>query len=96
MWFETPEDAELAETIRHLSACARPGSGPATIVAMNEWVSGSGVSPDTGEERLHFHTSFADLRDGGEARVPPASGAALPWRCSAVKRRARWRTSVRW
>ena len=67
VWFETPEDAELAETIRHLSACARPGLGPAPIVAMNEWVfEGVGVSPDTGEERLHFHTSFADLRDGGD------------------------------
>lgn len=67
VWFETPEDAELAETIRHLSACARPGSGPATIVAMNEWVfEGVGVSPETGEERLHFHTSFAGLRDDGD------------------------------
>lgn len=67
VWFETPEDAELAEVIRHLSACARPGTGPGAIVAMNEWVfEGVGVSPDTGEERLHFHTSFADLRDDGD------------------------------
>jgi hypothetical protein len=67
VWFETPEAAELAEVIRHLSACARPGTGPGTIVAMNEWVfEGVGVSPDTGEEPLHFHTSFADLRDDGD------------------------------
>ena len=34
---------------------------------MNEWVfEGVGVSADKGEERLHFHTSFADLRDGGD------------------------------
>ncbi len=66
VWFETPEDTELAETIRHLSACTRPAPGPATVVAMNEWVfEGVGVSADTGEERLHFHTSFADLRDDG-------------------------------
>lgn len=73
VWFEAPEDTELAEVIRHLSACTRPDPGPATIVAMNEWVfEGVGVSADTGEERLHFHTSFADLRNGGDG--PSSTG----------------------
>ena len=78
VWFETPERADLAETIRHLSACARTGSGPATIVAMNERVfEGAGVSADTGEERLRFHTSFAELRDEGDG---PSSSSV---RCGA-------------
>ena len=79
VWFETAEKAEVAETIRHLSACVRRDAGPATIVAVNEWAfEGVGVSADTGEEQLHFHTSFADLRDDGLDR-PNSAGV----RCGA-------------
>lgn len=80
VWFETTENAEMAETLRHLSVCVRPGPAPAMVVAVNEMVfEGVGVTADTREERLHFHTSLADLREDGKER--PASASV---RCGAT------------
>lgn len=66
VWFETTENAEMAEILRHLSACVRRDADRPMILAMNELVfEGVGVTADAGEERLHFQTSFAGLREDG-------------------------------
>ena len=80
VWLETTENAEMAEMLRHLSACVHRDADPPMIVAMNERVfEGVGVAADTREERLHFQTSFADLREDGLEN--PASAGV---RCGAT------------
>lgn len=77
---ETTENAEMAETLRHLSACVHRDTDRTMILAMNELVfEGVGITADTREERLHFQTSFAGLREDGVDR--PASAGV---RCGAT------------
>ena len=60
------------KVIRHLAACVESSGRDPTIVALNEWVfEGLGLAA-TGTERFHFLTSFADLRDDGEAGTTSA------------------------